>query len=308
MADVTRWIGLSLGADICWPICYEQLLRRLDLALAINGDTVRLAGSGTDPEGRDLTYEWVQTGGPTVELDDPTSDSPSFTAPEGTEDSDVTFELRVSDGTNVSADTMDVTVNADDECVVAGPSAAIDAFADATLADFLGGYAHRARNELSHPFGNDLAPLLLYDAFEFSITQASLLMVLRTASLTLASPLGGSLGERFGERLVLVEEEDWGELRGVTLFSPNSSSHSVTGENLPVLAKMREEYRFNDLIGASAIHAVLNPAMFDISKWSREGISSSGRRYTVSCTARPGRISFRRGTGRRTCCSTSTFR
>jgi hypothetical protein len=43
MADVTRRIGLSLGADICWPICYEQLLRRLDLALAIEGDTVRLA-------------------------------------------------------------------------------------------------------------------------------------------------------------------------------------------------------------------------------------------------------------------------
>jgi hypothetical protein len=43
MADVTRWIGLSLGADICWPICYEQLLKRLDLALPIDGDTVRLA-------------------------------------------------------------------------------------------------------------------------------------------------------------------------------------------------------------------------------------------------------------------------
>lgn len=45
-----------------------------------------------------------------------------------------------------------------------------------------------------------MAPLLLYRSFEFSITQASLLMLLRTASLTLASPLGGFLGERFGER------------------------------------------------------------------------------------------------------------
>ncbi len=41
MADITRKIGLSLGADICWPICYEQLMRRLDLALPIDGDTVR---------------------------------------------------------------------------------------------------------------------------------------------------------------------------------------------------------------------------------------------------------------------------
>ncbi|MDH3525852.1 MAG: hypothetical protein OES32_19950 [Acidobacteriota bacterium] len=43
MADITRRIGLSLGADICWPLCYEEIVRRLDLALAIGGDTVRFA-------------------------------------------------------------------------------------------------------------------------------------------------------------------------------------------------------------------------------------------------------------------------
>jgi hypothetical protein len=41
VADVTRRIGLSLGADLCWPICYEEVLRRLDLALKIDGDVVR---------------------------------------------------------------------------------------------------------------------------------------------------------------------------------------------------------------------------------------------------------------------------
>jgi hypothetical protein len=41
MGAVTRRIGLSLGADLCWPICYEQLLDRLDLALDIDGDIVR---------------------------------------------------------------------------------------------------------------------------------------------------------------------------------------------------------------------------------------------------------------------------
>jgi hypothetical protein len=41
MADVVRRIGLSLGADLCWPICYEELLRRLDLALPVDGDVVR---------------------------------------------------------------------------------------------------------------------------------------------------------------------------------------------------------------------------------------------------------------------------
>lgn len=41
MADVRRKIGLSLGADVCWPICYEQILHRLDLAIDHAGDTVR---------------------------------------------------------------------------------------------------------------------------------------------------------------------------------------------------------------------------------------------------------------------------
>ena len=31
VALITRKIGLSLGADICWPICYEALLDKLDL-------------------------------------------------------------------------------------------------------------------------------------------------------------------------------------------------------------------------------------------------------------------------------------
>ena len=29
MANATRRIGLSLGADICWPICYEEVVKRL---------------------------------------------------------------------------------------------------------------------------------------------------------------------------------------------------------------------------------------------------------------------------------------
>ncbi len=42
MAHITRKIGLSLGADICWPICYEALLKQLNLKLAIAGDTVTI--------------------------------------------------------------------------------------------------------------------------------------------------------------------------------------------------------------------------------------------------------------------------
>jgi hypothetical protein len=41
MAEVVRRIGLSLGADICWPICFEEILKRLDLKVPMGGDTLR---------------------------------------------------------------------------------------------------------------------------------------------------------------------------------------------------------------------------------------------------------------------------
>lgn len=41
MAEITRRIGLSLGADICWPIAYTEIMKRLDLAIPQGGDTVR---------------------------------------------------------------------------------------------------------------------------------------------------------------------------------------------------------------------------------------------------------------------------
>ncbi len=40
MAQITRRIGLSLGADICWPICYEGLLRELNLRIPSGKDTL----------------------------------------------------------------------------------------------------------------------------------------------------------------------------------------------------------------------------------------------------------------------------
>jgi hypothetical protein len=43
MARVTRKIGLSLGADICWPLCYEQILDKLKLEIPHKGDTVDIA-------------------------------------------------------------------------------------------------------------------------------------------------------------------------------------------------------------------------------------------------------------------------
>jgi hypothetical protein len=41
VAVVTRRIGLSLGADLCWPLCFEHLVKRLNLSVPVGGDTVR---------------------------------------------------------------------------------------------------------------------------------------------------------------------------------------------------------------------------------------------------------------------------
>ena len=41
MATITRHIGLSLGADICWPICYEALIKQLDLSIEVDGNQQR---------------------------------------------------------------------------------------------------------------------------------------------------------------------------------------------------------------------------------------------------------------------------
>jgi hypothetical protein len=91
-------------------------------------ELVQLTGEGVDPENQSLTYEWVQTGGPTVELSDPHAAQPTFTTPELAHDTDLTFELRVSDGTNTSVATTTIHVNAVDDAPVirAGPDQTVN--------------------------------------------------------------------------------------------------------------------------------------------------------------------------------------
>lgn len=43
MSEVTRQIGLSLGADLCWPLAFEQILEASKLALPVGKDTIRFA-------------------------------------------------------------------------------------------------------------------------------------------------------------------------------------------------------------------------------------------------------------------------
>lgn len=41
MSTVTRRIGLSLGADLCWPKCFEDILARWNPTLDVDGQQVR---------------------------------------------------------------------------------------------------------------------------------------------------------------------------------------------------------------------------------------------------------------------------
>ena len=58
---VTRWIGLSLGADLCWPLCFEHLLRRLDLAIPWGGEEVRVGVERVTIEPFDLQQKTKYT-------------------------------------------------------------------------------------------------------------------------------------------------------------------------------------------------------------------------------------------------------
>jgi hypothetical protein len=81
---------------------------------AINeNEAGQLDGSGSsDPEGADLTYLWTAPAG--FVIDDPTAESPTFTAPEVEEDTDFEITLTVDDGeaeNNTATDVVIVTVN-----------------------------------------------------------------------------------------------------------------------------------------------------------------------------------------------------
>ena len=75
------------------------------------GVLVTLNGTGSsDPDGNPLTFSWTQTAGPAVTLSNPGSATPTFTAPQVSTSTILTFQLVVSDGTLSSSDTVNVTV------------------------------------------------------------------------------------------------------------------------------------------------------------------------------------------------------
>ena len=84
------------------------------------GDAVTLSGSGQDPENAALSYAWTQTGGtPTVTLTGATTTTATFSIPELTGATALTFQLTVTAGGASVTDTVVVTVNADNDAPTA---------------------------------------------------------------------------------------------------------------------------------------------------------------------------------------------
>lgn len=82
-----------------------------------SGNEVQLDGSGSsDPSGGSLTYQWVQTSGPSVILNNPTSVNPTFTAPNTEVRETIVFDLVVinENGIDSEPDSVTITVNSSD--------------------------------------------------------------------------------------------------------------------------------------------------------------------------------------------------
>lgn len=79
-----------------------------------SNDIVQLDGSNSsDPNGSPLSYQWSQSAGPEVSLSDSSSSSPTFTAPEVNEPTDLIFELTVTNEQGITSepDEVIITVN-----------------------------------------------------------------------------------------------------------------------------------------------------------------------------------------------------
>ncbi|MEW6168235.1 MAG: PKD domain-containing protein, partial [Pseudomonadota bacterium] len=79
--------------------------------ITVEGQTVQLAGSGTDTDGTIVQHQWAQWGGVPVSLTGADTPSPDFVAPEVASTAVLRFRLTVTDNEGATADDfVDITV------------------------------------------------------------------------------------------------------------------------------------------------------------------------------------------------------
>jgi hypothetical protein len=81
------------------------------------GKQVALAGTGSDPDGDNITYAWTQLSGPAVALSDAASPAPAFTAPAPSASGPATlvFQLIVTDQYGLASIASTVTITVKDQ-------------------------------------------------------------------------------------------------------------------------------------------------------------------------------------------------
>ena len=89
--------------------------------------TVTLTGSGTDADGTAVTYLWEQTGGTNVTLTGADTATASFTAPDVSAPTELTFKLTATSGGQSGSDLVNVTVRKANRHPVGQAPSAVDA-------------------------------------------------------------------------------------------------------------------------------------------------------------------------------------
>ncbi|WNG25151.1 aldo/keto reductase [Cystobacter fuscus] len=105
----TPFTSIKAENGLCAPFPPPTISAGEDVAVA-ERTSLTLHGSATDVEDRPLTYAWTQESGPDVTLSGANTLTPSFPAPEVTADTDLVFQLSVSNGSDTVTDTVKVTV------------------------------------------------------------------------------------------------------------------------------------------------------------------------------------------------------
>lgn len=72
---------------------------------------ITLSGSGSDRDGSIASYQWTQTSGKAVVIENPSSPEVSFRAPKATNEHQITLQLTVTDNEGATnSDSLDITV------------------------------------------------------------------------------------------------------------------------------------------------------------------------------------------------------